>query len=74
MAREQALRDLAALRPQLEGLRLRARLACMASPMHWLAIHGVPLNTYLAQIDELDALCQKAEAELQEQTGDRGRI
>jgi hypothetical protein len=66
--REQALRELAALRPQLEDLRYRARLACLVSPMHWLAIHGVPLNTYLAQIDELDALCQKAEAELQEQT------
>lgn len=63
-SRQEALQDLASLRPHLDDIRHRARLACAISPVHWLAVHGVPLNTYLAEVDKLDALCAKAEEEL----------
>jgi hypothetical protein len=39
------------------------------NPLAWLAVHGVSLAEYLAQLDKLDSLCTKAEAELA--AGDR---
>ena len=58
------LERLVELRPDLDDIRHRARLACVVNPLLWLAVHGVPLNTYLATIDELDRLCARAETEL----------
>jgi hypothetical protein len=40
--------------------RHRATVACVANPQLWLAVHGVPLNDYLAKIGELEKLCRRA--------------
>lgn len=58
------LASLAALRPRLAEIRRDAVLACALSPATWLAVHGVPVATYLAELDRLDALAAEAEAKL----------
>lgn len=63
-----ALHFLAALRPRLAEIRRDAMLACALSPATWLAVHGVPLAAYLAEIDRLDSLAAEAEAKLAEAT------
>lgn len=60
------LASLASLRPRLAEIRRDAVLACALSPATWLAVHGVSLVAYLAELDRLDALAAEAEAKLGE--------
>jgi hypothetical protein len=63
-SRTDALRVCADLRPRLAEIRQEAKLACIVNPLAWIAVHGVSLSEYLAQVDKLDRLCAQAEAEL----------
>src|SRR5262249_5037201 len=42
----------------------KMKLACVANPPAWLVVQGVSLSEYLVQLDKLDGLCARCEAEL----------
>ena len=63
-ARRSSLKAVVALRPRLTDIRTQAQLACALSPLTWIAVMGVSLSDYLAQLDQLIALSVEAERQL----------
>jgi hypothetical protein len=67
--REDALRALADMRPDLARVRENAFLACAASSTACISVQGVPVSAVLARVDEIAVLFAQAAAELRSEIG-----
>lgn len=59
---------LADIQRQIPHWKEQATLACVLNPSLWMAVHGVPLVTYLKQLDQLDSVCSEVQAKIADNT------
>ncbi|HEY8578179.1 MAG TPA: hypothetical protein VIL88_17775 [Devosia sp.] len=57
------------MRGNISTWRHQATVACAVNPTLWIAVQGVSLHAYLAQLDALDAECVKALERMQPKEG-----